>query len=119
MEMYVIKTFHMKPLHLPFASMLLLSLYVNAQDPLVFSAAYRNDKDKHAIDRDGNTVNSNVPLNEISIHAFRHFHKMFPQASDEYWVKTGEGYIVSFMQNSFHNRAHFDLRGSFLCSLKY
>jgi len=44
----------------------------------------------------GNTINSNVPLNEISIHAYRDFQKMFPAVSGEYWLKTAEGYIVSF-----------------------
>ncbi|HZE84188.1 MAG TPA: hypothetical protein VE035_07750, partial [Puia sp.] len=50
--------------------------------------------------------------------AYRHFQKLFPTVSGEYWLKTSEGYIVSFALNSFLQRAHFNLRGNFLCSEK-
>jgi hypothetical protein len=80
----------------------------------------RIDQDRfgHAI-KGGNTINSNVPLNEISIRAYRHFQKMYPRISGEYWLKTAEGYMVSFVQNSLRNRVHFDLRGNYLYSVKY
>src|ERR1700748_182365 len=36
-----------------------------------------------------NTVNSNVPLNEINIRAYRHFRRLFPSVtSGEYWFKS-------------------------------
>jgi hypothetical protein len=66
-----------------------------------------------------NTLRSNVRLNEINIHAFRHFRKRFPAVSGETWVKVDQGYIVSFMENSQRNQARFDSRGGFLYSLKY
>jgi len=101
----------MKQLYFLLCALLLAGLHGNAQHQLASTASYRPD-------RGGNTINSNVPLNEISIHAYRDFQKMFPAVSGEYWLKTAEGYIVSFAQNSFRNRVYFNLRGNFLCSEK-
>ena len=68
----------------------------------------------------GNSISCNVPLNEINIHAYRHFHRMFPTGtSGEYWFKSAEGYQVSFVQEGLRHQAYFDLRGGFLYSLKY
>src|ERR1022692_4171814 len=55
-----------------------------------------------------NTVKSNVPLNEINIHAFRHFRKRFPNVSGETWLKADQCYIVTFMENSQRNQARFE-----------
>jgi hypothetical protein len=66
-----------------------------------------------------NPITSNVPLNEINIHAFRHFRKRFPEVSGESWWKTGTGYTVSFMENARRIQAHYNLKGSFLYSVKY
>ncbi len=66
-----------------------------------------------------NTVRSNVPLNEINIHAFRHFRKRWPAVSGETWTKADQCYIVAFTENSQRNQARFDLHGGFLYSLKY
>jgi len=62
---------------------------------------------------------ADIPLNEINIHAYRHFHKRWPMVATEVWNKTGEGYMVSFMEQGIRNRAFFDFRGSFLCAMKY
>ncbi len=62
---------------------------------------------------------SNVPLNEINIHAFRHFRKMFPEVSGESWIKSEDGYIVSFVENARRGQAHFNPKGGFLYSVKY
>jgi hypothetical protein len=62
---------------------------------------------------------SNVPLNEINIHAFRHFRKMFPEVSGESWLKTEDGYTVSFVENARRGQAHFNPKGGFLYSVKY
>jgi len=102
----------MKQLYFLLGALLLTSLHGNAQQQLASVASYRPD-------RGGHTINSNVSLNEISVHAYRHFQKLFPTVSGEYWLKTSEGYIVSFALNSFLQRAHFNLRGNFLCSEKY
>jgi hypothetical protein len=65
------------------------------------------------------SVSSNVPLNEINIHAFRHFRKRFPAVMDESWLKTAEGYIVSFQEQGHPCQAHFDRMGTFMYSVKY
>jgi len=64
-------------------------------------------------------VNSNVPLNEINIHAFRHFRKRWPAVTGESWIKGQDGYTVSFTENSLRCQARFDARGGFLYSLRY
>ncbi|HEV9037897.1 MAG TPA: hypothetical protein VGQ51_14780 [Puia sp.] len=58
------------------------------------------------------SINSNVPLNEINPHAWRHFHNLFPGADGEYWFASGEGYQVSFIQKGYHYQAYFDQRGA-------
>jgi len=71
------------------------------------------DKPQHAFD-------SNVPLNEISVKAFRHFQRLFPTgATSEYWFKSPEGYKVSFNLNAHSLLAYFNKHGAFLCSMKY
>src|SRR6202000_1609401 len=65
------------------------------------------------------TVNSNVPLNEINTHAYRHFLRLFPGETGEYWYKSPDGYLVSFVRDGHRCRAHFDARGAYLYSLKY
>ncbi|HEY4286200.1 MAG TPA: hypothetical protein VGN00_03790 [Puia sp.] len=68
----------------------------------------------------GNGISCNVPLNEINIHAYRHFHRRFPSGTtNEYWFKSAEGYQVSFVQEALRHQAYFDLHGGFLYSLKY
>jgi hypothetical protein len=67
----------------------------------------------------GNGVKSNVPLNEINIHAFRHFSKKYPAISDETWFKTEQGYTVVFTDNSRLNRVFYGVRGNFLCGVSY
>jgi hypothetical protein len=76
-------------------------------------ATVSGDKPQHAFD-------SNVPLNEISVKAFRHFQRLFPTgATSEYWFKSNEGYKVSFNLNDHGLVAYFDKHGAFLCSMKY
>ncbi|HMI62776.1 MAG TPA: hypothetical protein VK518_17785 [Puia sp.] len=67
-----------------------------------------------------NSISCNVPLNEINIHAYRRFHRLFPSGTTaEYWFKSAEGYQVSFVQDALRHQAYFGLRGGFLYSLKY
>jgi len=68
----------------------------------------------------GGDISCNVPLNEISIHAYRHFHRLFSSGvSSEYWFKSAEGYQVSFVRDALRHQAYFDIRGTYLYSLKY
>jgi len=92
--------------------MALLPCMTNGQSPHVLPVSYNFGGGENA-------VTSNVPLNEINIHAFRHFRKRFPAISGETWIKVDNGYIVSFMEKSQRNQARFDARGGFLYSLKY
>lgn len=65
-------------------------------------------------------IHSNVPLNEINPHAWRHFHKLFPGADGpEYWFATEEGFQVSFTESGIHYQAYFDERGAYRWSLHY
>ncbi|HVS98074.1 MAG TPA: hypothetical protein VHE54_16375 [Puia sp.] len=66
------------------------------------------------------TIASNVPLNQISTRAWRHFHRLFPAAgAGEYWFASGEGYQVSFVQHGCRYQAWFDPRGGYRYSLHY
>lgn len=68
----------------------------------------------------GGGITCNVPLNEINIHAFRHFHRLFSSGTTaEYWFKSEEGFQVSFLKDGQRNQAYFDSHGGFLYSLKY
>lgn len=60
-----------------------------------------------------------LPLNEINIHAFRRMHRRYPGSSGEYWLKTAEGYLVSFTENSQRYQACFSLEGTFRGCLRY
>ena len=68
----------------------------------------------------GEAFSSNVPLNELNIHAYKHFHRIFSSGvTAEYWVKTADGYQTSFMQNDRQHKAYFDRHGYFKFSLAY
>jgi hypothetical protein len=88
---------------------------VNSADP----SFNENTRPVEGTLEEGIAIHSNVPLNEIKVRAFRHFRKNFPTISDETWFKYDQGYLVSFVKNSWRNQVHYDLRGSFLYSLKY
>jgi hypothetical protein len=68
----------------------------------------------------GNNFSSNVPINELSVKAFRRFHRRFREVSTgESWFKYDQGYQVSFMLDQHQEFAFFDPRGTFLYSLRY
>lgn len=68
----------------------------------------------------GNTISSNVPLNEINIHAWRSFHRIFRTvAGDENWFCSDQGYRVAFVQKGYHYEAYFDDRGGYRYSLHH
>src|SRR5258708_36129785 len=96
-----------------FLGMLLLPVLTKGQNGYARPASYNGKEEGNAL------VNSNVPLNEIGIHAFRSFHRHFPDVSGESWFKSEDGYLVSFTENFLRRQAHFDKRGAFLYSLKY
>ena|GEM_PF-869827 len=68
----------------------------------------------------GSAISSNVPLNEINSHAYRHFQRLFPTGtSREYWFASSDGYQVSFLREGRHYTAYFDKHGVYRYSLKY
>lgn len=68
----------------------------------------------------GSPITSNVPLNEISSSAYRHFQKLFPAGTtNEYWYVSADGYQVSFMKDNHHHQAFFDRHGAYRYSLLY
>ncbi|HTI91075.1 MAG TPA: hypothetical protein VL727_10830 [Puia sp.] len=92
--------------------LVLAPCFTNAQHQIAQAVYTYNDPE--------NSISCNVPLNEINIHAYRRFHRLFPTGTTgEYWFKSAEGYQVSFVQDALRHQAYFDLRGSYLYSLKY
>jgi len=62
---------------------------------------------------------SNVSLNEINVHAFRHFTRDFPDVQGAYWNKTIAEYIVSFKYQGFREEVHYKLNGDLEYSVRY
>ena len=68
----------------------------------------------------GNTISSNVPLNEINSHAWRNFHRIFPTlAGSESWYYSEQGYQVSFTLDGRYYQAFFDRHGTYRYSLHH
>ena len=68
----------------------------------------------------GTAISSNVPLNEINAHAYRHFQRLFPKGiNGEFWFRSEEGYQVSFLLSGRHYQAYFDRHGAYRYSLQY
>lgn len=68
----------------------------------------------------GSAISSNVPLNEINSHAYRHFQRLFPSgATNEYWFVSADGYQVSFQLDGRQHQAFFDKHGAFRYALEY
>jgi hypothetical protein len=101
--------------------LILLPVLAIAQNQYAHTTSYDPTGERTGINRagEGAGITSNVPLNEINIHAFRHFHRRYPAVSGESWVKSADGYIVSFMEDASRHQAHFDSRGAFLYTVKY
>lgn len=120
MKSTINKTFHMKRIFYTssFLRYLLYSLvmvsygFADGQNGFAIPASY-------AIGGENNGIISNVPLNEINVHAFRHFLKNFPQVSGESWLKTKLGYIVSFTEKGRRGQVHYNLNGDFQFTIKY
>jgi hypothetical protein len=102
-------------LSLLFGSLLMICMQLKGQGQLNIPASYKIGESPAK----GGPVISNVPLNEINIHAFRQFRKMFPRITDESWFKNNDGYIVSFVQKSVRNQVHFNPKGAFQYTVRY
>src|SRR6516225_2038584 len=56
---------------------------------------------------DGGPVTSNVPLNEVSVRAYRFFHKQWPAITNEAWYKTDKEFIVTFSKAGHRKKVFF------------
>ncbi len=83
-----------------------------AQSNYVWSAGY-------PMDGAGKGVVATIPLNEVNIHAYKHFYKHWPSVEGEIWSRVADGFAVTFMERSVRNRVFFNTRGRLLCALKY
>ena len=100
------------PLRHMLSVVLFLPFFVHAESGLSRPAAF-------SIGGEGGPVVSNVPLNEISVRAYRFFHKEWAAVNDEVWYRTDKEFIVVFSANAHRKKAFFNLRGIFLYSLEY
>jgi hypothetical protein len=92
----------------------------NEHKQSVEASSYRDpNSGGYSYDENGRNFTSNVPINEISIHAYRHFRKNFPGSLDETWTKTAERLSVSFHMAGSRVQALYDVKGEFLFSLTY
>lgn len=92
---------------------MMIPAFTIAQQENVSPAAYRYGEP-------GATFSSSVPLNELNIHAYKHFHRIFSSGvTAECWLKTADGFQVSFTQNDREHKAYFDRHGYFRFSLSY
>jgi hypothetical protein len=66
-----------------------------------------------------NNITSNVPLNELSAKAYRHFEKNYADIDKETWTKFSGGTVVTFINNSAFCKIFYDTRGDFVYSYKY
>src|SRR6478609_1859612 len=55
---------------------------------------------------------------EISAKAIKEFRKMFSFASNEYWYKVSDGYIVKFVYEGIQYRAGYDAKGRWINTVK-
>jgi hypothetical protein len=67
----------------------------------------------------GNSFVSNVPLNEISSKAFKHFVKNYSAITNEKWIKIPDGIVAIFTNDSVLNKIFYNRKGTFLYSYKY
>src|SRR5450432_187362 len=60
------------------------------------------------------SLNDNLRLNEINIHAVRHFRKSFSSITNDKWFKINNGFMATFIYNSIRSQVYYDTRGVFL-----
>ena len=77
------------------------------------------DGGKYTYTVSDNIIASNVPLNEISARAFRHFSRHYSFAVSEKWIKVPHGEVVSFVQDSKNYQVFYSKKGYFLYSFTY
>lgn len=71
------------------------------------------------IDKNNITRETYLRLNEVDIHAARHFMKQFSNVTDAKWLRIDGGYLVRFTNEGNRNDAFYDNRGRFIQSSSY
>jgi hypothetical protein len=66
-----------------------------------------------------NFITSNVPLNELSTRAYRHFEKNYSGVDKETWTKVFNGTLVTFISNGAFYKIFYSKPGEFVYSYKY
>lgn len=98
----------------------LTSLYINGQTKNGDGNPQAKEQDNFSYNVVGEQFTSNVPINEISSIAFRHFRKKFPTVTNENWIKTSKGYSVGFTEtDSGINHVYYDAGGEFVEQITY
>ena len=98
-------------------ALVLIPKYDHAQPVIVVHSnetmiAYHYDDNK-------NSITSNVPLNELSTKAYRHFEKNYAEVNKETWTKVSAGTVVTFINNSAFCKIFYNTKGDFVYSFKY
>jgi len=66
-----------------------------------------------------NFITSNVPLNELSIKAYRNFEKNYAAIDKETWIKIPAGTMVTFVDNGVFYKLFYNTKGTFVYSYKF
>ena len=99
---------------------LLIGCLVALLAPILASAQEDYHSTAYTYNEGSSAISSNVPMNEINSHAYRHFQRLFPiGTSKEYWFASADGYQVSFLLAGHHYQAFFDRHGAYRFSLLY
>jgi hypothetical protein len=100
-------------------SILILCLILNPIDNIAQVIESKSPPSEFHYDYNKISYTSNVPMNEISSRAFRHFLKNYSPANSEKWIKTSGGYVAVFIESSILYNIFYNKRGRFLYSYKY
>lgn len=68
---------------------------------------------------DGGPITANVPLNEVSVRAYRYFHREWPAVADEAWYKMDGQLMATFLWQGHRIKVFFNPKGAFLYNLEY
>jgi hypothetical protein len=86
----------------------------------LFSVSNKNETEATYYYNDTkNLITSNVPLNELSTKACRHFEKYYSGIDKETWTKISNGTVVTFINNSAFCKIFYNTNGEFVYSYKY
>jgi hypothetical protein len=65
------------------------------------------------------TSYANLRMNEVNIHAVRHFLDNFPQANEVIWNREDDYYVASFHAGHSIDKAYYKINGNFAFCIKH